>query len=73
MDRLAAVKEVIDEFVTTRSKDRIGLVIFGAEAFTQVPLTLDHDLLRALLQQARTGMAVMPLLSEMPLRPRPNG
>ena len=40
-DRITAAKRVIDRFIERNSTDRIGLVIFGKEAFTQCPLTLD--------------------------------
>jgi len=45
VDRLTAVKKVVKEFIVKRERDRIGLVIFGDEAFTQCPLTLDKGLL----------------------------
>ena len=41
-NRLGAAKLVIRDFVRRRSTDRIGLVVFGREAYTYVPLTLDH-------------------------------
>jgi Ca-activated chloride channel family protein len=43
--RIAVAKAVAAEFVAGRPHDRIGLVVFGEEAFTHVPLTLDHDTL----------------------------
>ncbi|NIQ00137.1 MAG: aerotolerance regulator BatA, partial [Nitrospinaceae bacterium] len=43
--RLGVVKEVVAEFVKAREHDRIGMVVFGEEAFTQCPLTLDHGIL----------------------------
>ncbi len=42
-NRLEAAKAVAAEFVEGRSNDRIGLVVFAGEAFTQVPLTLDYS------------------------------
>jgi Ca-activated chloride channel family protein len=54
-DRMAAAKEVLDAFVARRSSDRIGLVVFAGEAYTQCPLTLDHGVLRAILADLRTG------------------
>jgi len=54
--RLEAVKAVVDEFVTARPQDRIGLVLFGARAYTQCPLTLDHGWLRQNLARAEVGM-----------------
>ena len=55
-NRLDVVKSVVDEFVTARPQDRIGLVLFGARAYTQCPLTLDHGWLRQNLERARVGM-----------------
>ena len=55
--RLAVVKDVVREFVDARPADEVGLVVFGEQAFTQVPLTLDHDALHALLEQIDIGMA----------------
>jgi Ca-activated chloride channel family protein len=55
-DRLGAAKRVIDDFIRRRSADRVGLVIFGKEAFTQCPLTLDNRALRSLLGQVRLGL-----------------
>src|SRR3972149_1909497 len=55
-NRLEAAKNVIDDFVEGRTSDRIGLVIFSREAFTQCPLTIDYNVLRNLLLDIRTGM-----------------
>lgn len=55
--RLDVVKSVISDFITQRPSDRIGLVIFGTEAFTQAPLTLDHDILFKFLDKVQIGMA----------------
>jgi len=55
-NRLQAAKNVIDEFVKGRTTDRIGLVIFSREAFTQCPLTIDYSVLRNLLADIRSGM-----------------
>lgn len=55
--RLDVVKTVIDSFISARGNDRIGLVVFGTEAFTQAPLTLDHDLLREFLKYVDISMA----------------
>ena len=57
VSRLAAVKRVVAEFIEKREMDRIGLVVFGTEAFTQAPLTLDKGLLMALVERMRIGMA----------------
>ena len=44
-NRIEAAKKICAEFVAGRENDRIGLVVFMGEAFTRVPLTLDHQLL----------------------------
>ena len=44
-NRMTAAKEAAKEFVNARNSDRIGLVVFAGEAFTQCPITLDHILL----------------------------
>lgn len=54
--RLDVVKSVVDAFVAARPQDRIGLVLFGARAYTQCPLTLDHGWLRQNLARAKVGM-----------------
>jgi Ca-activated chloride channel family protein len=48
-NRLEAAKQVIDSFIKERRYDRIGLVVFAREAFSQCPPTLDYDVLRQLL------------------------
>jgi Ca-activated chloride channel homolog len=55
--RLSAAKQVISKFVQGRVDDRIGLVIFGEDAFTQVPLTTDGRAMIALLSQVDIGLA----------------
>jgi Ca-activated chloride channel family protein len=55
--RLGVVKDVIADFVSRRPNDQVGMVVFGGEAFTQCPLTLDHDMVTTLLQRLQTGMA----------------
>ncbi|MCK4894874.1 MAG: VWA domain-containing protein [Calditrichia bacterium] len=50
-NRLEAAKAVAQEFVQGRNNDRIGLVIFAGEAFTQCPLTLDYGVLTDLLDK----------------------
>jgi Ca-activated chloride channel homolog len=55
-DRLEASKEVAIEFIDGRPNDRIGLVIFSGETFTQCPLTTDHGVLKALFQDIKSGM-----------------
>ena len=55
-DRLEASKAVAQRFVADRPYDRIGLVAFAGDAFTQSPLTLDHRVLQTMLGQLRTGL-----------------
>jgi Ca-activated chloride channel family protein len=57
IDRLSAVKGVVDDFINRRRTDRIGLIVFGTNAFPQAPLTLDHVAVRELLDELRVGMA----------------
>lgn len=57
VSRLAATIEVIDGFIDRREGDRIGMVVFGTEAFVQAPFTTDHDLVRSQLGQVEAGMA----------------
>jgi Ca-activated chloride channel family protein len=52
-NRLEAAKRVLDEFISRRRSDRIGLVVFGKEAFTHCPLTLDYSALRTMLAELR--------------------
>ena len=55
-NRLEAAKEVAKEFIDIRTNDRIGLVIFGGEAFTQCPLTTDHTVIKNLFEDVNAGM-----------------
>ena len=57
IDRLAAVKEVLDEFLKRRRGDRAGLIFFGSAPFIQAPFTEDLELCRELLKEAQVGMA----------------
>lgn len=52
-NRLDAAKQVITTFISQREFDRIGLVVFAAEAFNQSPLTTDHNVLTRMLDQAQ--------------------
>jgi Ca-activated chloride channel family protein len=56
-NRLEVVKTVVDSFVKKRENDQIGLVVFGSEAFTQCPLTLDHGIIASFLERLEIGMA----------------
>lgn len=55
--RLDVVKAVIGQFITARRGDRIGMVVFGSDAYTQAPLTLDHQMLQQFLRRIHIGMA----------------
>lgn len=55
-DRLEASKEVAQEFIDRRPNDRIGLVIFSGESFTQCPLTTDHAVLKNMFSMVKTGI-----------------
>lgn len=55
-NRLEAAKAVADEFIKGRPGDRIGLVVFAGEAFTQCPLTTDHTVLHDLFGKIKSGM-----------------
>ncbi|MCA9982596.1 MAG: VWA domain-containing protein, partial [Anaerolineales bacterium] len=54
-NRLGAAKSVIHDFIENRQYDRIGLVIFATEAFSQVPPTLDYDVLKRILDQTQVS------------------
>jgi len=53
--RLDAAKAVIDDFITRRVNDRIGMVVFGREAYTLCPPTLDYNVLRNLVAELELG------------------
>jgi Ca-activated chloride channel family protein len=55
-NRVEAAKQVAADFVKGRSNDRIGLVIFSGEAYTQCPLTLDYGVVLGFLDTLRVGM-----------------
>jgi len=55
-DRLEAAKEVANDFIKRRPNDRVGLVIFSGEAFTQVPLTTDHTMISNMFKEIKSGM-----------------
>lgn len=55
-DRITAAKEVAGAFIADRYGDRIGLVAFAGEAFTQSPLTTDQGTLQTLLSRIRSGL-----------------
>jgi len=55
-NRLDAAKDVAMEFIDGRPNDRIGLVIFSGESFTQCPITTDHAVLKNLFMEIKSGM-----------------
>ena len=55
-NRLEAAKAVIQDFVRRRPTDRIGLVVFGREAYTYAPMTLDHGALLRMVGELRLGI-----------------
>ncbi|MGE5692716.1 MAG: vWA domain-containing protein, partial [Candidatus Zixiibacteriota bacterium] len=55
-NRLYVAKEVVKNFIKGRQTDRIGLVIFSKESFTQCPLTIDYGVLLHLVDEVRFGM-----------------
>lgn len=57
VDRLYATKVVAGEFLEKRKGDRIGLVLFGDQAYLQAPLTFDRKTVRTLLNEAAIGLA----------------
>ena len=54
-NRLEAAKKVAADFIDGRKNDRMGLVVFAGEAFTQVPLTIDHQVLLKQLGSLKSG------------------
>lgn len=55
-NRLEATKQVAEDFIKDRSGDRIGLVVYAGESFTQTPLTSDHKVLINTLQDVKYGL-----------------
>lgn len=55
--RLMAVKKVVGDFVERRQSDRLGLVLFGSQAFLQAPLTFDVKTVQQMLLEAESGYA----------------
>jgi Ca-activated chloride channel family protein len=56
INRLQAIKPVIQAFITQRKNDRIGLVVFSGRAYTLAPLTFDHDWLARQIERLKIGM-----------------
>jgi len=63
-NRIEAAKSVAGEFVSGRPNDNIGLTIFAGEAFTQCPMTTDHQSLLNLLHNVRTDIAARGLIQD---------
>lgn len=57
VDRLTALRSVLEQFITRRSGDRIGLLVFAEQPFLLVPFTLDHAALISLMGEMQIGMA----------------
>jgi Ca-activated chloride channel family protein len=55
-NRIAVAKSTVSDFIAGRTTDRIGLVVFAAQAFTQCPLTLDYNVLQELLSSIEVGV-----------------
>jgi Ca-activated chloride channel family protein len=55
-NRLEAAKNVAIDFVNKRITDRVGIVIFSGESFTQCPLTTDHQVLISAIENIRNGL-----------------
>lgn len=55
-NRMEVAKEVLLDFIDARPNDRIGLVVFGGEAFTQCPLTTDHKVVKNMVPAIKAGM-----------------
>jgi len=55
--RLEAVKSVVRDFILKREGDRIGMVVFGSNAFTQLPLTRDYNTIAFILERLKIGAA----------------
>ncbi len=57
IQRLAAVKRVVGDFISAREGDRVGLIVFGTRAFIQAPFSQDLSTVRGLLEATEVGMA----------------
>ncbi|WP_185230361.1 vWA domain-containing protein [Teredinibacter franksiae] len=55
--RIAVVKYVVSDFIQRRESDRIGLILFGTQAYLQAPLTFDRATVSQLLDESRLGFA----------------
>lgn len=57
LDRLSALKVIVSDFIERRKGDRIGLIVFGSQAYLQVPLTFDIPTVKQLLMETAVGLA----------------
>ena len=57
VNRLTAIKKIAGEFIERRVGDRIGLILFGSQAYVQTPLTFDRKTVNTLLQESAIGLA----------------
>lgn len=57
VERIVAIKTVVDDFIKKRQGDRIGLIVFGTNAYVQTPLTFDLDTVGRFLREAQIGFA----------------
>jgi len=55
--RLEVVKAAAGEFIGRRTGDRVGLIVFGSQAYVQTPLTFDRDTVKAMLKETEIGLA----------------
>lgn len=55
--RLAVVKHIVGQFINQRKGDRLGLILFGSNAYLQAPLTFDLSTVNTLLEESQIGMA----------------
>jgi Ca-activated chloride channel family protein len=57
VDRLTAIKAIATDFISRRVGDRVGLILFGSEAYLQTPLTFDRKTVSTLLDESAIGLA----------------
>jgi len=57
VSRLDVAKKVVEQFIKKRKNDRIGLIVYGEDAYTQCPLTLDYGVLLKFLDKCKIGIA----------------
>jgi len=59
INRLQAIKPIIQAFIKQRTSDRIGMVVFSGRAYTLAPLTFDHDWLERQVERLKLGIALI--------------